>query len=156
MRAGFVAPGERLVVFNSDLLASAHWMARFLIAAAATDEQALIGVDLERQLTDESMKVSTKGDGAYLDRIGKKDVPSPAGEYVGMLMAGGTVLESFRRELEGFVDRPESANEWYERGVGLSVASGAAWRIWPTPSSDWVEIDDDADYALAGEIALRL
>ena len=48
-----------------------------------------------------------------------------------------------------FVGDEHLADAWYEQGVGTTAASGTDWRIWPTPSSEWVEIDDESDYAAA-------
>ena len=140
-----------VAVINADLLLDPEHVRDFLLDAAASREDATICVDLERELTDESMKVSRRADGS-LARIGKVEVDDPAGEYIGMLMARGEALAAVRTELERFVDRPESVDEWYEGAVGRSAAAGIAWRIWPMPSGDWVEIDDDADLARAETI----
>jgi choline kinase len=144
-------PDARVVVMNGDLFAEEDAIARFLEAAATTEAEALLAVDLERELTDESMKVTLRPDGA-LDRIGKRGVEPGAGEYVGLLMARGGVLAAFRAALEAFVGRDEAANEWYEGAVGRTAAEGATWAIWPMPSGRWVEIDDDADLAAAEEL----
>lgn len=142
--------GERVVVFNSDLCARPEWFAAFLTDAAATDHESLIAVDPRRELTDESMKVSTsRDDPARLEAIGKVGVERPAGEYVGMFMARGAAREALEARLAGFVDSPADADQWYERAIGLTAASGTPWVVWPTPDSAWVEIDDAADHALA-------
>src|SRR4051812_21547868 len=98
---------DRFVLFNGDLFAHPEWMAQFVIDAAAAEEESLIAVDLERNLTDESMKVavdqSREGAAATLRLIGKVGVDHPVGEYVGMLMARGSVLHRFREMLESFV-----------------------------------------------------
>ena len=138
------APDPRIVIINGDFYADAEAFAGFLTACAETDAEALVAVDLERELTDESMKVSLRP-GGTLDRIGKVGVDDPAGEYVGMLMASGSVLERFREGLARFVGDPAAANEWYEGAVGRTAAAGADWTIWPMPSTRWVEIDDDGD-----------
>jgi choline kinase len=135
-------------VINADLLVDPEDVAAFLVASASGDADGLLAVDLERRLTDESMKVSRSADGT-LERIGKVGLDHPAGEYIGMLMARGPVLGAVREALERFVGHDEAANEWYEGAVGRSAAAGFEWQIWPTPSSDWVEIDDDADYDAA-------
>ena len=145
-------PGARVAVINSDLYAPASWLAAFLDAAASSEDGGLIAVDVERRLTDESMKVSA--DGSLLEAIGKVGVERPVGEYVGMLMAQGAVLSQFRAVLEGFEDDAARADEWYERGVGLTAADGAPWTVWATPGSGWVEIDDDADHAAAERLAV--
>ena len=61
-------------------------------------------------------------------------------------MARGAALAAFRETLEAFVGDRSEQDEWYERAVGLTAAAGTPWFVWPTPDSDWVEIDDDADY----------
>lgn len=146
---------DRVVIINSDLFVPSGWVTGFLRDCATTPADALIAVDLdERRLTDESMKVAADGAGpGTLTAIGKVGVERPVGEYVGMLMAGGEVLTAFREALAGFEGRPEAADEWYERAVGLSADAGAAWRLWPTPGSDWVEIDDDDDHRAAIELS---
>lgn len=137
-----------VAVLNADLLISPRHLADFLFDAATTSAEALICVDLERQLTDESMKV-TRGEDGALARIGKAGIDDAVGEYVGMLMARGSALAAMRAHLERFVGRPECDDEWYEGAVGRSAADGTEWRIWPMPSGDWVEIDDDEDLARA-------
>jgi choline kinase len=143
-----------VVVVNADLLAEPRVLAAFIRDAAAGPADGLLAVDLERPVTDESMKVSRRPDGA-LHRVGKVDVEDPAGEYVGLLMARGPVLRRMREALEAFVGRPDAVNEWYEGAVARTLADGVEWHLWPMPSSRWVEIDDDADLdaaeALAGD-----
>lgn len=137
-----------VAVINSDLLIDPEHVAAFLRAAAQGDADAALAVDLARELTDESMKVQLRG-GAELERIGKVGIDDPAGEYIGMLFARGPALRALRAALEAFVDDPEATNEWYEGAVGRTAADGAAWRVWPMPTSGWVEIDDDGDLDLA-------
>ena len=143
-------PDPAVAVINGDLLAPAEWFAHFARDAANAEHQALIAVDLARELTDESMKVSVAaGDERRLEAIGKTGIDNPVGEYVGMLAARGQMLAEFRSAFESFEGRPESANEWYERGVGLNARAGLTWTVWPTPGGDWMEIDDDNDHAAA-------
>lgn len=144
-------PRARVVVLNGDFCAEEGAIAAFLAEAAGTSAQALIAVDLERTLTDESMKVALGPDGA-LGEIGKADVEEAAGEYVGMLMARGGALERLRDELEGFVGRPEAADQWYEGAVLASARGGVRWEVWPMPNTRWVEIDDPRDLAAAREL----
>jgi choline kinase len=148
LRALRVLPGEGpVVVVNADLCAHPDAIAAFVDAARGPHD-ALLAVDLERPLTDEAMKVALHAD-ATLSAIGKAEVRSPTGEYVGMLMARGAALTALREALEAFVDRPEDANQWYEGAVGTCAAAGVPWRAWPMPSGGWVEIDDDADLCAA-------
>ncbi len=142
-----------VLVVNGDLLADPKHVTAFVRFAAAGDADGLLAVDLERRLTDESMKIARAPDGT-LERIGKVGVDPPVGEYIGMLMARGPVLRAMREVLESFVGREEAANEWYEGAVGRTAAAGVPWHVWPMPSSGWVEIDDDDDldaaHALVG------
>ena len=141
-----------VVVINSDLLVAPTAVAAFLRDVAAGEHEAMLAVDLERRLTDESMKVSSRPDG-MLARIGKVDIEDPVGEYIGILAARGDALRALREKLDSFVDDPASVNEWYEGAVGRCAAQGVAWHVWPVPPGDWVEIDDDADYETAQALA---
>ncbi len=141
-------PDPRVAIINGDLFARADWIAKFLVDSTGTSSESLIAVDTQRPVTDESMKVAMDG-ASRLSAIGKEGIVNPVGEYVGMLMAAGSVLEDFRTALERFERQPESANEWYESAVGVSAAAGTDWTVWPTPDSHWVEIDDDADHSIA-------
>ncbi len=143
-------PEGRLVIVNGDLFAKPEWLANFLVESTKTSHEGLIGVDLGRQLTDESMKVSVDpGPPPTVRQIGKVGVEDAAGEYVGMLMARGSVLEALHSRLRSFIDRPEHDDEWYERAVGRSAATGTPWVVHPMADSNWVEIDDDGDYSAA-------
>lgn len=149
---------DRVVVFNSDFYAEPRMYAHFVESSATTGEESLIAVDVERRLTDESMKVAARNDGGpmpLLERIGKVDVADPVGEYVGMLMARGGVLRALTDTLASFEGDPEAVNQWYEGAVGRTAAAGVPWNVWPTPGSDWVEIDDDADFSTAEQLAQR-
>jgi mannose-1-phosphate guanylyltransferase len=64
------ADGAPVAILNSDLLAAPSWVGAFLEAVASSSAEGLLAVDLERELTDESMKVELRDDGA-LGRIGK-------------------------------------------------------------------------------------
>jgi choline kinase len=137
-----------VAVMNADLLAAPELIATFLGDAATGDGDSLLAVDLDKPLTEESMKVSLRAD-ATLARIGKVGVDGPVGEYVGMLLARGVALRRLREILESFVDRPEAAGEWYEGAIGRTAADGVAWHIWAMPAGGWVEIDDNADLEAA-------
>jgi choline kinase len=137
-----------VAVVNADLLAAPEHIATFLVDAATAVGESLLAVDLDKRLTDESMKVSLRAD-ATLARIGKVGIDDPAGEYVGMLAVCGMALRRLRAVLESFVGRSEAAAEWYEGAIGRTAAEGVAWHVWPMPAGGWVEIDDDADLEAA-------
>jgi choline kinase len=147
--------GGRVAVINGDLCAEPAWITSFLVAAATTASESLVAVDLERTLTDESMKVAVRPDDrSALQAIGKTDVVAPVGEYVGMLMARGDTLAALRDALESFEGAAEAADAWYEGAVALTAQRGTAWRVWGTPDSRWVEIDDDRDHDAAVRLAI--
>jgi choline kinase len=142
-------PPGRVAVLNSDLFASSGWLARFLAESAAAEHDAVIGVDVARPLTNESMKVGVEGTSngqLVLERIGKVGVEPAVGEYVGMFAVEGEALGALRDALEGFVGDPAAAGRWYEDAIGATAKMGVRWVLWPTTDSRWVEIDDDADY----------
>ena len=143
---------EAIVLINADLLVEPEHVASFIEDAAVGQPDAVLAVDLVKELTDESMKVSlTAAD--TLARIGKANIADPAGEYIGMLMARGPALRRLRTVLEGFVGRPDAVNEWYEGAVGATAAAGVPWHVWAIAPGAWVEIDDDADLQLAESLA---
>jgi 2-aminoethylphosphonate-pyruvate transaminase len=147
-------PGdEPVLVINADLLTDPEQVRAFVEHSASTRSDGLLAIDFERQLTDESMKVSRTADGT-LATIGKAGVEAPVGEYIGMLMARGAPLRRLRAALEAFVDRPEAANEWYEGAVGATAADGVAWGMWAIGGDGWIEIDDDADLDAAQLLAV--
>jgi len=141
---------ERVVVFNGDLLAHPEWFARFLLDSADSASEALIAVDTARPLTDESMKVAVRpGDADLLGAIGKVGVEDPVGEYVGMFMVHGAARDRLRDTLETYVGADRAVDHWYEHAIGETAGEGVPWVVWPTPDSEWIEIDDEADYAAA-------
>lgn len=144
--------GAPFAVINADLLVAPEHVAAFLRAAAEGEADGLLAVDLEQAVTDESMKVQRGADGC-LEKIGKVGIDDPAGEYIGLLAARGAVRDAAQAVLEGFVGRPECANEWYEGAVGRTAAAGERWAVWPVPTGGWVEIDDGADYDTAQALA---
>jgi choline kinase len=148
---------DTVIVFNCDLLAKPSAMAAFIEASLTTESDALVAVDLQRHLTEESMKVTIDNKRSkneqFLTHIGKTGIVAPDGEYVGMLMARGRALRHLQSVLESFLKAPTAFDAWYEQAVGQSVSEGAAWRVWAMPDSHWVEIDDDDDYGIALELA---
>jgi choline kinase len=139
---------DPIVLLNADLLTEPEHVAAFIAEAATGTADGLLAVDLVKELTDESMKISLTPEGT-LELIGKVEVDAPVGEYIGMLMARGTVLRRLRAVLEGFVGHAGAVNEWYEGAVGETAAAGVAWHVWAMAPGGWVEIDDDADLEAA-------
>jgi choline kinase len=141
-----------VLLMNADLLADPEHVTEFIEDAARGAADGLLAVDLVKPLNDESMKVSLTLD-ETLAAIGKVGIEGAAGEYIGMLMARGAALRRLRAVLEGFVGRPEAANEWYEGAVGRTAAAGVPWHVWAMAPGAWVEIDDDADLEAAESLA---
>lgn len=145
---------DHLLIVNSDLCAPVEWYVaavRALADAATTDPAALV-VDLDRRLTDESMKVAATGD--RLRDIAKVGLDGdPVGEYVGLLSVRGPARAAYREQLDAFAGDPQRANEWYEKAVALTArAHRIDWRIVPTPDGSWVEVDDEDDLAAAARL----
>jgi choline kinase len=149
LRALRALPAEGPVaVLNADLLADPEHVAAFLHEAGTLGAEGVLAVDLDKDLTDESMKVALAADGT-LSAIGKVAVEDPVGEYIGMLLVRGRALRDLREALERFVGRPDAANEWYEGAIGRTAAEGTPWRVWAMPTGGWIEIDDDDDLRFA-------
>jgi choline kinase len=142
----------RVVIMNGDLCAPPAWIASFFHDCLTTAQEGQLAIDFERTLTEESMKVSV-GDAGQLVTIGKHPFPKPVGEYVGLMMASGSVLADFRAQLEAFTADVKDANQWYEGAVGVTAGRSTHWHLWATPGSGWVEIDDLADLAHAQTVA---
>lgn len=145
-------PGDDdVLVFNSDLFATAGWLAEAAARLVACGEPAALGLDVERPLTDEAMKASaTEG---RVQRIGKVGVDAPAGEYVGISWWSPAAAAELAGHLAAYVDREDAANNWYEHGIDDHMAAGGRYAAVPVPSVDWVEIDDPTDLALAVALA---
>jgi choline kinase len=145
--------GAPVAVLNADLLADPAQVAAFLHDAASGTAEGLLAVDLERHLTDESMKVERDA-GGCVTRIGKVGLDAPEGEYIGLLAMRGAVRDALEAKLETFDLDPAADDEWYEGALGRTAAEGSCWEVWPMPAGGWVEIDDDADLDLARSIAV--
>lgn len=141
-----------VMLLNSDLCARPAWFAAFLTAARGQPAgAAALAVDLERPLTDEAMKVSGVGENGqtYCTRIGKRDVADSIGEYVGMAAFAPGDWRLLGPVLRAFLDRPEHAEEWYEAAFQRLIDSHRLFRAWPTPTTEWVEVDDPGDWQRA-------
>lgn len=138
---------DDVLVFNSDLFASAEWLAEAAARLVACGQPAALGLDVERPLTDEAMKASAT-DG-LVRRIGKVGVDGPVGEYVGISWWSAAAAAELAAHLAAYVDRPDAVNNWYEHGIDDHLQGGAPYAAVAVPSMAWVEIDDPADLALA-------
>lgn len=151
------SPGGVVVVLNSDLFAPPGWIGSFLAAATHLGEvPGTLAVDVDRPLTDEAMKVAA-GPGAnglrWCTAIGKVAVADPVGEYVGMTALGPEGRSRVHAALRTFDDDPGRVDAWYEGAFQQLTDEAPFLSVWPTPSSSWVEIDDDDDLVAACRLA---
>lgn len=145
---GGTGPGGDVVVVNSDLFASPAWFSALLASITALGVGAGLAVDPARGRTDEAMKVAVGDDGA-VTAIGKVGIPDPDGEYVGLAWFDRLAARGLAAELRAFLDQPHRSDHWYEHAIQEHLGGGAAYRAVAVPSSEWVEIDDEADLAAA-------
>jgi choline kinase len=145
-----VAGDDDVLVANSDLFAAAPWLAEGARRLRGCGEAAGLGLDLERPLTEEAMKVSV-ADG-LAQRIGKVGVDQPKGEYVGLSWWSAPAALELRGHLAAYLEQPDAVNNWYEHGIDDHLRAGAAYAAVAMPSMDWVEIDDPNDLAFARQL----
>lgn len=145
---------DDVLLLNSDLYAAPEWLARAIddVRGAGRGADAALSVDVRKPLTDEAMKVAISG--GAVQRIGKRDVESPGGEYIGLAWWSAPAAEALASILEGFALDDACADHWYEHAIDVHLVRGADYRAVPTPSSAWVEIDDPADLDLARALAV--
>lgn len=142
---------DDVLLFNSDLFADRAWLAEAAARLLACGSPAALGLDVERPLTDEAMKVAA-ADGRCR-KIGKVGVDQPVGEYVGISWWSAAAAAELRPHLAAYVERDDAVNNWYEHGIDDHLAAGATYAAVPVPSMEWVEIDDPADLAKAIALA---
>jgi choline kinase len=111
----------------------------------------VLAVDNSKPPHDEAMKVSLGADGA-VERI-TKQLKDADCEYIGVALIGRAAAAPLADALEATWRRDPSL--YYEDGFQELVERGESVRTAPIGSVDWVEVDDDADLALAREIAWR-
>ncbi len=141
---------DDVLLFNSDLFASSPWLADAAARLLACGAPAALGLDVERPLTDEAMKVAA-ADGRC-SKIGKVGVDEPVGEYVGISWWSAAAAAELAPYLAAYLGRDDAVNNWYEHGIDDHLAAGATYAAVPVPSVDWVEIDDPTDLAKAVEL----
>lgn len=140
--------GDDVMILNSDLVARPGWFTDLVAALRASDAPASLAVDHQRGRTDEAMKVGI-GAGGRVDSIGKVGVSVPAGEYVGMAHWTRPAAEELSEHLRSFASEPGRADCWYEHAIDEHLRAGGEYAAVPVPSSEWVEIDDGQDLAVA-------
>ena len=148
-----------VVVLNSDLFALPGWLESLLRAAAELDEvPGFLAVDVVRPLTSEAMKVAAEvSDVAgrrWCTDIGKVGVVDPIGEYVGMAALASSARSLLHEALRRFPDEQDRVDAWYEEAIQEVSAVSPFLVVRPTPSSQWVEVDDASDLRIAEVLAL--
>lgn len=147
-----------VVVLNSDLFAQPSWIGALLHAAAGLDGvPGCLAVDAARPITDEAMKVAAGPRDAagrrWCTAIGKVGVSEPFGEYVGMSALAPSGRAVVHDALRSFTTQDARADAWYEEAFQEISAVSPFLALSPTPSSDWVEIDNLEDLELAERLA---
>ena len=120
----------------------------------ARGPELLLALDVEKQLAQEEMKVQVDGS-RDVTRITKLMDPAAAyGEYIGATLVEGSVVTRLADALRSTFER--NPDLYYEDGYQELVDRGERVATTPIPSgTQWVEVDDRADLALAREIACR-
>jgi choline kinase len=145
--ASQLTPDAPVLVLNGDLVIPSEWVRSFVNAFLATESPALLAVDSHTPPSEEAMKVVKSGN--RIEAIGKTGLSGvPFGEYIGMTMLSVSAVEAVRATLSEFESK-DLVSDWYEKGFGLLMADGLPFGIWDTPHSNWVEVDDPADFARA-------
>lgn len=134
-----------VVLLNSDLFAHRDWLGDGIAKIIGSPTPALL-IDDVRELTDEAMKVAGPD---TLTSIGKTCIDDPVGEYVGMAWWPSGTSRPLHKMLESFRGEPTATQKWYEHAIGDDMAAGTPYARIATPSTDWVEIDDEADHRAA-------
>ena len=112
----------------------------------------LLAVDTEKRLAEEEMKVRVGPDGDLV-RITKLMDPETAyGEYIGASLIEGTAVPQLADALRATFERDPDL--YYEDGYQEMVDRGEQIRTASIPEGTrWVEVDNQADLAIAREIA---
>ena len=137
-------------LLNSDIVFDPS----ILLDVAALDSGSWLVVDGDEPLGDEEMKVMLD-DAGTLARISKTlDPAASVGEYIGICRfdAAGTavLMASAARLVEA-----GRTGLYYEDAMDAAAAE-LAMRVVPTRRRAWTEIDDEADYRRAVEVAAGL
>ncbi|MBW3573569.1 MAG: NTP transferase domain-containing protein [Actinobacteria bacterium] len=157
---GRLGDDQVLVVLNSDLFALPPWTAALLrVAAELVDIPGFLAVDVGRPITEEAMKVAAGPNDAagrrWCTAIGKVRVSDPVGEYVGLSALAPSGRALVHDALRAFTDEEARADAWYEEAFHDISTASPFLSVLPTPSSDWVEIDDAEDLLIAERLAER-
>jgi choline kinase len=142
--------GEGVLLINGDTVHPVS-VEETLLSSRGPD--LLLAVDAEKPLGAEQMKVLLDGDGR-LRRINKAIEPAAAhGEYIGVTLIEPSAAEPLADALEATWRRDPSL--YYEDGYQELVDRGGVVGSAEIGALDWIEVDDDADLAIARELQCR-
>ena len=156
--AGNLGDQDVVVVLNSDLFGLPGWLESLFTAAAELhDVPGFLAVDVVRPLTSEAMKVAAGppdlAGRRWCTDIGKVGVVDPIGEYVGMAALASPGRSLLHEALRAFDGEKSKVDAWYEEAIQSISAASPFLAVRPTPSSQWVEVDDAADLQAAERLA---
>lgn len=114
----------------------------------------LLGVDTEKVLADEEMKVRV-GDAGQVATITKLMDPATAyAEYIGVSLIEGSAATAVAASLQATFERDPDL--YYEDGFQHYIDAGQVVGTAPIPAgTQWVEVDNNTDLLRAREIACR-
>ena len=121
---------------------------------AANKDGISLATDSVKQLTDEAMKLRT-GDSGVVSKITKNmPVDSAFGEYIGVARIDARIADDLTAALER--TWRGDPNLYYEDGFQiLADESPDSLHAVSIGETEWVEVDDHADLAVAREVACR-
>ncbi|MGH8793901.1 MAG: NTP transferase domain-containing protein [Stackebrandtia sp.] len=112
-----------------------------------------LAVDAVKQLTDEAMKVRCGADGLVTRITKQMAVEGAYGEYIGVSHIGADVADALTMALEE--TWRGDPNLYYEDAFQLLADAGPMIRAVSIGETNWVEVDDHADWSVAREVACR-
>lgn len=113
----------------------------------------VLALDDRKRLGEEEMKVELSATGT-VEHIHKGIDPGAAdGEYIGVALVEPPAVAGLAEALEATWRRDSSL--YYEDAFGELARRGGEIRAVSVGEVDWVEVDDDRDFARAREVACR-
>jgi len=122
------------LIINSDTIFNSKDLAKLI---DSQNSSALI--DGKKELTQESMKVKTRGQ----EIIGFGKEISGQGEYIGVSKISSIDAEQFKNTLNNYIEAGE-VNEWYETALNKFIEYRNLLK--KPVEYKWIEIDDYRDY----------
>jgi choline kinase len=120
---------------------------------AAEGSGILLATDAVKDLTDEAMKVRTSAAGIVNLVTKQMPVDTAYGEYIGVARISAEIAPALTTALEKtWRDNP---NLYYEDAFQLLANDGPHVQAVSIGATEWVEVDDHADLAVARELACR-